>query len=92
VLSGEGGLLDPVRVITVLVVGALCSWLGWRSASKRIYRRSLNAPEIPPGMTRREFDRQRRRRTKVWRIVWTGVYFAVGAALAWLLLGLAVRR
>jgi hypothetical protein len=85
-------LLDPVRVITVLVVGALCGWLGWRNASRRIYRRSLNEPEIPPGMSRREVDRQHRKRSKVWRMVWTAVYFAIGAGFTWLLLGLAVRH
>ena len=85
-------MLTPVVLITLLMFGTAGAGIGWYRATKPIYRRSLREPDLPTGMTRRDFDRQRRRRLKWWRVVWTLVYFLLGALLgAVLLMGVKAR-
>jgi hypothetical protein len=58
-----------------LVAGAI----GWRRATKPIYRRSYANTDVPDGMTRREYDRSIRRQRKRWRIFITFTYALAGA-------------
>lgn len=53
--------------------------IGWRRATKPIYRRSYVSAEVPDGMTRREYDRSIRRQRKRWRIFITFFYALAGA-------------
>lgn len=53
--------------------------IGWRRATKPIYRRSYAAVDVPDGMTAREYDRKLRRRRKRWRVFITIVYAFAGA-------------
>ena len=54
--------------------------IGWRRATKPIYRRTYADVDVPEGMTRREYDRAIRRRAKRWRLVVTALY-AIGGAI-----------
>jgi hypothetical protein len=76
-----GRLLSPVVVVSALLLGVAGGWIGWRRSTRRLHRRSLRGPDLPPDMTRREFDRQFRSRMKRLRLVWTAVYFLGGALL-----------
>ena len=53
--------------------------IGWRRATKPIYRRSYANTDVPDGMTRREYDRSIRRQRKRWRIFMTFLYALAGA-------------
>jgi hypothetical protein len=65
--------------VIMLLFGSVAGWIGWRSATKPIYRRSLIEPDPPPGMTRREFERRVRRSRKVKRVFVTVLYAMIGA-------------
>ncbi len=65
--------------VIMLLFGSVAGWIGWRSATKPIYRRSLIQPDPPPGMTRREYDRRIRRGRKIRRVFVTLLYAVIGA-------------
>ena len=67
-------------------------YIGWRSATKPIYRRTYVTGETPNGMTRREYDRALRRRRKMWRLFITVLYALAGAVGGVLFLMLLARR
>jgi hypothetical protein len=71
--------MNSVLAVTILVFGAAAGWIGWRRATKPIYRRSLFEPDPPPGFTRRQYERAVRRRRKIWRVVVTVLYALAGA-------------
>ena len=71
------------------IVGGI---IGWRRATKPIYRRSMYEPDPPENMTRREFDRLVRRRRKRWRLVVTFLYALAGAAAGVLFLFFLARK
>lgn len=54
-------------------------FIGWRRATKPIYRRTYADIDVPGGMTRREYDRVIRRQRKRWRLFITLVYALCGA-------------
>ncbi len=57
----------------------IAGFVGWRRATKPIYRRTYANVDVPDGMTRREYDRAIRRKRKFWRLVITVVYASAGA-------------
>jgi hypothetical protein len=57
----------------------IAGYIGWRRATKPIYRRMYVEIDPPEGMTRREQERAIRRRRKLWRLVVTFFYAVVGA-------------
>lgn len=57
----------------------IAGYIGWRRATKPIYRRMYVEVDPPEGMTRREVERAIRRRRKLWRLVVTFFYAVVGA-------------
>lgn len=65
--------------LIMLLFGSVAGWIGWRSATKPIYRRSLIEPDPPPGMTRREFERRVRRGRRIRRVFVTALYALAGA-------------
>jgi hypothetical protein len=67
-------------------------YVGWRRATKPIYRRLYVEVDPPDGMTRREYERSLRRRLKRWRIVITIFYALAGAVAGLLFLMLLARR
>ena len=85
-------MLNPVVLVTLFLFGAVGAWIGWSRATRPIYRRSLREPDLPDGMTRREFDRRLRRRLKALRVVWTLVYFLLGTLVGGVILMVALRR
>lgn len=63
----------------MVVFSAVAGYIGWRRATKPIYRRTYVEPDPPEGMTRREYDRKVRRQRKRWRLVVTFFYAVAGA-------------
>jgi hypothetical protein len=57
----------------------VAGFIGWRRATKPIYRRTYSDIGVPEGMTRREYDRAIRRQRKRWRLLITVVYAVAGA-------------
>ena len=74
--------MSPLLAVTMLFFAVVGGIIGWRRASKPIYRRSLFEPDPPTGMTRRDYDRVVRRRRKRWRLFITALYAAIGATVA----------
>ena len=73
--------MSPVLAVTILFFAIVGGIIGWRRATKPIYRRSIYEPDPPKGMDRREYDRIVRRRRKQWRLVITLAYAAIGAGV-----------
>ena len=65
--------------VIMLLFGSVAGWIGWRTATKPIYRRSVYQPDPPPGMTRRDFERRIRRGRKIRRVFVTIFYAFAGA-------------
>lgn len=84
--------MSPLLALTMLLSAIVGGIIGWRRATKPIYRRSMFEPEPPAGMTRREYDRQVRRQRKRWRLVVTILYALAGAAVGVAVLFLLARR
>jgi hypothetical protein len=74
-----GSILNPVLVSTMTLFSVIAGYIGWRRATKPIYRRMYVEVEPPGGMTRRQYDRALRRRRKLWRLVVTFFYALAGA-------------
>jgi hypothetical protein len=74
-----GLYLNPVLVSTMALFGVVAGYIGWRRATKPIYRRTYVEGDPPNGMTRREYDRALRRRRKLWRLMVTFLYAVAGA-------------
>jgi hypothetical protein len=85
-------VFPPFGVVTVLAFGFVSGWIGWVRVTRPIYRRSLREPDLPPGVTRREFDRQLRSRAKRWRLVWTAVHLLVGVVVGAVVRSVMQRR
>ena len=66
--------------------------IGWRRATKPIYRRSYANVDVPDGMTRREYDRAIRRQRKRWRLVVTLLYALAGAITGVIFLMILARH
>ena len=71
--------MSPLLAVTMLFFAVVGGIIGWRRATKPIYRRSMFEPDPPSGMTRRDYDRQVRRRRKLWRLFITLLYAVIGA-------------
>lgn len=84
--------MSPLLALTMLLFAIVGGIIGWRRATKPIYRRSMFEPEPPEGMTRREYDRQVRRRRKRWRLLVTILYALAGAAVGVAFLFILARR
>ena len=67
-------------------------FIGWRRATKPIYRRTYADVDVPEGLTRREYDRGIRRQRKRWRLFITVVYAIAGAIGGLLFLFFLARR
>ena len=70
----------------------VAGFIGWRRATKPIYRRTYADVDVPEGVTRREYDRAIRRQRKRWRLFITIVYAFVGAIGGLLFLFFLARR
>ena len=77
---------------TMLFFAIVGGIIGWRRASKPIYRRSVFEPDPLAGMTRRDYDRVVRRRRRRWRLIITLSYAVMGATVAVLLLFVTHRQ
>ena len=84
--------MSPLLALTMLLFAIVGGIIGWRRATKPIYRRSMFEPEPPEGMTRREFDRLVRRKRKRWRLFMTILYALAGAAVGVAFLFFLARR
>jgi hypothetical protein len=84
--------MSPLLAATMLLFAIVGGIIGWRRATKPIYRRSMYEPDPPEHMTRREFDRLVRRRRKRWRLVITLLYALAGAAVGVIFLFILARR
>jgi hypothetical protein len=85
-------VLNPVLVSTMVLFSVIAGYIGWRRATKPIYRRTYVEPDPPEGMTRREYDRKIRGRRKRWRLVVTVFYAIMGAIGGIVFLLLLARR
>ncbi len=74
-------MLSPAVVVTLLTFGVFGGAWGWRRETKFVYRRSPGEPDLPPDMTRRDFDRRLRCRRKLRRLGLAALYFLVGLVL-----------
>lgn len=88
---GAQGLLSPAVVVMLLAFAALGGVVGWRRGTRFVYRRSLSEPNLPSGVTRRDFDRRLRRRRKVLRVVTTALYVVLGLAIGMAIVGFFPR-
>lgn len=70
----------------------IAGFIGWRRATKPIYRRTYANVDVPAGMTRREYERALRRKRKSWRLLMTVVYAAAGAISGLMFLFVLARR
>jgi hypothetical protein len=84
-------LLSPSLVVLAAGVAGLSGVLGWRRGTRFLHRRSLSEPNLPPGMTRRAYDRRLRRRRKVQRMAMTALYVLAGAAVGAFFIGVMPR-
>jgi hypothetical protein len=85
--------LNPILVSTMALFGVVAGYIGWRRATKPIYRRTyVEVDLLPIGVTRREYDRAIRRRRKLWRLVVTFFYAIAGAIAGVLFLMFLARR
>ena len=84
-------MLSPAVVATLLAFGAIGGVVGWRRGTRFVYRRSLSEPNLPSGMTRRDFDRRLRRRRKIQRLGTTALYAVVGLVIGMFFLGVVPR-
>ncbi len=84
-------MLSPATVATLLAFVMASGAMGWRRGTKFVYRRSLAAPDLPSGMTRRDFERRLRRRRKFGRMAVTALYAVIGLALGALFVGITHR-
>ena len=71
--------------------GVVAGYVGWRRATKPIYRRMYVEVDPPTGTSRREYERAYRRRRKLWRLVVT-FFYAVGGALSGVLFLMFLAR
>ena len=71
--------MNPVVVSTLVACALVAGIIGWRRATKPIYRRTYADVDVPEGMSRREYDRSIRRQRKRWRLFITVVYAIAGA-------------
>jgi len=74
------------------VCAVVAGFIGWRRATKPIYRRTYADVDVPEGMTRREYDRTIRRQRKRWRLFITFVYAIAGAVGGLMFLFFLARR
>lgn len=77
---------------TMTLFGAIAGYIGWRRATKPIYRRSYVELDLPVGVNKREYERSLRRRRKSWRIVVTILYALGGAVVGFGFLMYLARR
>jgi len=75
----------------MLLFGSVAGWIGWRSATRPIYRRSVYQPDPPDGMTRREFDRRVRRGRKIRRVFVT-IFYAFSGAIGGVIFLMLLNR
>jgi hypothetical protein len=73
--------MNPLLAITMVLFGTVAGVIGWRRATKYVYRRSVYSTDIPEGVTRQAHERATRQRRKRWRVVVTVLYAIVGAVL-----------
>ena len=88
----RGLVMSPVLAVTMLLFAIVGGIIGWRRATKPIYRRSMFDQDPPDGMSRREYDGLIRRRRKRVRLLVTIVYALVGAVVGVAFLLLLGRR
>ena len=90
-MFGDLGL-NPVVVSTMAAFAVVAGFIGWRRATKPIYRRTYADVDVPEGMTRREYDRGIRRQRKRRRLYMTLVYAIAGAIGGLVFLFFLARR
>jgi hypothetical protein len=85
-------VLSLAMVITLLAFAAIGAVIGWRRATKALYRRSLSEPNLAPGETKRHQDRRLRRRRKVGRLIGTLLYGLAGIGVGLVFLAATTMR
>ena len=84
--------MNSILGLTMALFGVVAGYIGWRRATKPIYRRLYVEVDPPVGKSRREHERAIRRRRKLWRLVVTFFYALGGALCGVLFLMLLARR
>lgn len=84
--------MSPILAVLLLLFGGVAGYVGWRRATRPIYRRSLYDADPPHGMSRREYERIVRRRRKIKRVFVTLAYAATGAIVGLVLLLFIARH
>jgi hypothetical protein len=84
--------MNPLFWAVLIVFGGAGGWLGWRRATRAVYRRSYGMTDAPLGEDRRRYEIATIMRRKRWRIVVTAAYAVGGAILGLVFLALISRR
>ncbi len=90
--GGDACAMNVGLAIVLILLGGAGGWIGWRRATKAIYRRSMFERDLPPGMTRRDYDRAVRRRRRIRRVFITLLYAIVAMVAGIFFLLMIVRH
>ncbi len=83
--------MTPALVVILVLCGGVAGSIGWRRATAPIYRRPRYRVDLPPGVTRSQYDRQRRRRRRIQRVFVT-LFYALAGALGGIVFLMAIGR
>ena len=83
--------MTPALVAILAVFAGVAGSVGWRRATGPIYRRPLYRVDLPPGMTRSGYERQRRRRRKIQRLFVT-LFYALAGAIGGIVFLMVINR
>jgi hypothetical protein len=79
--SIENCIMSQMLTVTILLCAVVAGLIGWRRATKHIYRRSLYPIDPPAGVSRDAHERAVRRRRKLRRPIVTLLYAMAGALI-----------
>lgn len=84
--------MNPVIWIVLIVFGGVAGWIGWRSATRAVYRRSYGRTDAMLADERRRYEIATITRRKRWRIVAAAAYSAGGVILGLVFLVIISHR
>lgn len=77
--------MRPVLIVVLLAAAAVAGYWAWRRETSTMFYRSPNSTIRPTHVSPEEYDRSVMVRRKRWRALKSGLFGAVGAAVAGML-------